>query len=231
METARDAAGKTISVLRERAKPVSDWADSKIVDKARAKKILIIALVIGLCFVFAGLAGKVCMDKATDSVKKAEFISGLGIGADTLLNRSAGKAMTRLLVSLIKNDSSGFVNAIKQILKVASSMAGDSYGMNGLGSMLISSIAEEAFAEERNRMIQEAGVYWPLLQAMAYYQELLTTGIIIALAAAILWFLLGGKLADIKELRMKPVLYIGAAWVVLVMVITVLGLTGFNIQV
>ena len=189
----------------------------------RAKQLVIVALVVGLCIAFAGLAGKIAMGRLSANMRNAGIFSGMDSELGGVLNRSAGNAITKLIVSMIKNDSSGFVRTINQLTNIAGSMAGDPYGMNGLGSMLFGSFAQEAFSEIRAQLIQEAGAYWPLLQAMAYYRELLTVGLIIAFAAAILWFLLGGKINDVMTLSMMPVLYVGAGWIVLVIIISILG--------
>ena len=215
--------GSWVGTIKEKTEPVRKWADSKVTDKKRAKQLVIVALVVGLCIAFAGLAGKITMGRLSANMRNAEIFSGMDSELGGVLNRSAGNAITKLIVSMIKNDSSGFVSTINQLTNIAGSMAGDPYGMNGLGSMLFGSFAQEAFAETRAQLIQEAGAYWPLLQAMAYYRELLTIGLIIAFAAAILWFLLDGKFNDVMASNMIPVLYVGAGWIVLVIILTILG--------
>ena len=220
---AKTHDGSWVGTIKEKTKPARKWADSKVTDKKRAKQLVIVALVVGLCIAFAGLAGKITMGRISANMRNAEIFSGMDSELGGVLNRSAGNAITKLIVSMIKNDSSGFVSTINQLTNIAGSMAGDPYGMNGLGSMLFGSFAQEAFAETRAQLIQEAGAYWPLLQAMAYYRELLTIGLIIAFAAAILWFLLDGKFNDVMTLNMMPVLYVGAGWIVLVIIITILG--------
>ena len=222
-KSLRDAAGDKVRTLRDKTRPVRDWAEHRIVDRDRAKKILMIALVIGLCFLTAGFSGKICMGRVTESIRNTSLVSGLGSDLDSLLNRSAQKEMTKLLIAMIRNDPSGFMKTVNQLMSAAGSMAGDPYGMNGLVTMFISPIAEEAFADTRNQLIQEAGMYWPLLQAMAYYRELLTVGAIVAAAAAVLLFLMGGELRDIKKLRMQPAFFAGAGWAGLMAVFTVIG--------
>ena len=215
--------GSWLGTIKEKAEPARKWVDSKVTDMKRAKQLVIVALVVGLCIAFAGLAGKIAMGRLSANMRNAGIFSGMDSELGGVLNRSAGNAITKLIVSMIKNDSSGFVRTINQLTNIAGSMAGDPYGMNGLGSMLFGSFAQEAFSEIRAQLIQEAGAYWPLLQAMAYYRELLTVGLIIAFAAAILWFLLGGKINDVMTLSMMPVLYVGAGWIVLVIIISILG--------
>lgn len=217
-----------VGTIKEKTEPARMWADGKVTDKKRAKQLIITALVVGLCIAFAGLAGKFTMGRISANMRNAEIFSGMDSELGGLLNRSAGNAITNLIISMIKNDSSGFVSTINQISSIAGSMAGDPYGMNGLGTILFGSFAQEAFAETRTQLIQQAGVYWPLLQAMAYYNELLTIGIIISLISAILWFLLDGKSSDVMTLNMVSVLYIGAGWVVVVIIVTMMGMNALS---
>ena len=216
--------GTWIDTVRKKTRTVQEWTGSKVTDKKRAKQLVIIALVVGLCIAFAGLAGKLAMGTLSANMRKTEFFSGLDSEMGGIFNRSAGNTITKLMISMIKNDSSGFVSLITQLTNAAGTMAGDPYGMNSLGSILIGSFAQEAFAETRAQLMQQAGAYWPLLRAMAYYRELLTIGLIIAFVAAILWFLLDGKISDVMTLNMMPVLFIGAGWFVLVIILTALGI-------
>ena len=164
------------------------------------------------------------MEGLANSIKNADFVSDLGLGSEleNILNRSAGNLITKLALSIIKNDSSGFVNGINKLSNSISSMAGDPYGLNGIGQMFISSIAQEAFYEVRSALIEEAGLLWPLLQILAYYSEMLTIGLIVSIIVIALLFLLDAKLYDIWRLNMQNIVYIGCVWSVLVIVASII---------
>lgn len=208
----------------EKVKPVQEWLEGKIVNKNRAKQLLIIALVIGLCFTFTGIAGKIMMSGLTRSIQNTDFLSGAGLESElgAILNRSAGNMISKLILSIIKNDPSGFMNAVNKLTSSISSMAGDPYGVNVFGEMFISSISQEVFAEARSMLIDEAGAFWPLLQIMAYYNEMLVIGLIISAVAAILLFLLDCQLSDIRALNMQYVVYIGCGWSGLILIAAVI---------
>ena len=150
----------------------------------------IIAFVVGLCILAAGITGKVVMGKMTEEIMSSDFVGSLGddmpeIGR--MLNRGIGRKAVRLTVSLIRNDPSGFVNAVKDLTGAISRMA-DSSGLVDMfmGSM-IEEAALEAFEDARQELAEYAGARLPLLQLAAYYSELLWTGTILAAAAVILW--------------------------------------------
>ena len=212
-----------IGTIRKKTEPVSKWADSRVTDKKRAKQLIIVALVVGLCITFAGLAGKITMGKLSENLRNTAILPGVYSEFESIVNRSVGNAITKLIVSLVKNDSSGFASTIKQLVKNVSSISGDSYEITDWESTMIDAFAQETFAEIREELIYEVGAWWPLLQAMAYYRELITIGLIIAAIAAVLWFLLDGRLNDVIALNMMPVMYIGAGWTVLMIIITIIS--------
>ena len=191
-----------------------------MINKDRAKSLLVIALIIGVCIFAAGVSGRIIMGKITYEISKTEYISNIDNsipGLSEILNRGMGNLAIKLAVSLIKNDSTGFVNAIGEIVNSTGTLTGFSQ-ISGFVPGL-RAIAEMAFQETRNEVVKAAGVYMPLLQFTAYYRELMLIGGIIAAVSFVLLFLMGGKPANSKCI--KIVIIIGIAWIVLLAVMTI----------
>ena len=221
-ETADYPAG---GLTREEA--ASSPAASGTDDRNRIKKIFMIALVVGLCLAVAGAAGKIAMGKITGILHNYVMNSGAESEMKMILGEDTESAMESLVVSITRNDPASFTDMITRAIRESGTQAGEMVDMAAMRSM-INSFAQEAFGEARNEIIKEAGAYWPLLQVIACYRELLIIGLVIAAAAAAAWLLLGGKPGDFKELKMMPALYILAGWVVLVAAATVIGLSALN---
>lgn len=110
------------TLLKEKVKQAHDWLDGRIVNKNKAKRLLIFALVIGLCFTFTGLAGKIMMDGLVNGLQEAGIVSDLfeldedefeeGLGKS--LDRKAGTFVSKFVISIIKNDPSKKVLAPKK---------------------------------------------------------------------------------------------------------------------
>ena len=192
-----------------------------MLDKTRTKTIMLIAFVLGIAVLAAGISGRIVMGRITDEIMSTEYVSSMDeaiYGFRDVLNRGIGGLALKLTVSVIKNDSTGFTKAVKEVVKSIGSIADSS----GIGDLVLSPIFEEvaaeAFQEGRRQLVESAGSYMPLLQFAAYYSELLIIGGIISGVSLLLWFLMGGSLRDLK--RIKIVAAIGIAWIVVVIVMT-----------
>ena len=193
-----------------------------MIDQKKVWMVLIVAFVIGFCALTAGISGRIVMGKITDQTMSSFDKSSEGEMQEIghLLNRSMGKTSVNLVVSLIKNDSSGFVKVTKDVLKSIGSAMGSSGMIDLLVEWLGTESAQEAFEYTRNQLVESAGVYMPLLQFAAYYHELLLIGGILAGVSLLLWFLTGGNLKSLKG--MKILLAIAVIWIIVVVVLTIL---------
>ena len=194
-----------------------------MINRERTKHVVLIALIISFCILAAGLSGRIVMTGITNKVMSMNMLDSLGNDLPELekvLNRGAGKMLIKLTVSLIKNDSSGFVNVAKEIIKSIGSIGGES-GLSGLVlNPIIAEIAEAAFQEAHAALVESAGAYLPMLQFAAYCSELLVIGGIAAAVSLLLWFVMNGRMKDIIKAR-KPMIA-GAVWVSAVIVMTIL---------
>ena len=215
--------------------PIKTWFTQFSIDRrdisndGRIRKILIISLIIGICITFTGFAGRIAMDQVSKKAMSTNYFQDIDPEMGQMLNRSTGRTVRSFMVAVIKNDSTGFIKLINQLVNTAGSMAGDPYGLNVLAGGFISMMAQEVFQESRAELIQQSGIFWYLLLAMAYYHELLVVGIIIFVISGIGWYIKGAKLADFKELGMQPVIILAAAWMLLVVIITIIGVININL--
>lgn len=192
-----------------------------MINKDRAKSLMIIALIIGICVFAAGVSGRIIMGRITHEIMETEYIHGINNsipGFTDVLNRGVGNLNVKLVVSLIKNDSSGFVNAVGDVGKSIGELGEYSLNTGFVSGLRV--IAEMAFQETRDEMVKMAGVYMPMLQFAAYYHELMIIGGIIAAIAFVLLFLMGGKITISKY--MKTAIIIGIVWIVLLAVLTIM---------
>ena len=218
------ASSSALGGIRKSVRPLQTWAESKISNRKRAKQILIILLVIGLCMTSTGLCGRAIFGKVVNEVKRSPLIAGSSSPVAMMLNNIKNRLAIKLIVSVIRNDPSGFVKASEEIAHTVGGIAGMGSGYTDVVGWIAGQSALEAFTETRESVKNSAGGYWVLLVIMAYYKEFLIIGIILAVSAALLWFLLGGSFRDFKALKLMPAAWVGGSWITIMLA---LGIFAF----
>lgn len=200
-----------------------------IMNGDRFKTVLFIALIAGLCILVAGISGKLVMEKITEKLITANYIDLMNETAPevgNVLNHGIGNVALRLITALVKNDSSGFVNAVKDAYRTIASLT----EYSGTPGMVLNSFFEEAaweaFQKTRSLLIESVGVYMPILQFAAWCSDLLVLGGIIAGVSLILFYLSGGKFKEVKVAKASCA--IGTVWTIAVIVMSTIVMNGLN---
>ena len=189
------------------------YADSR----ARALNVSILAFALGLILLFTGMGGRVLMSAFVGMVSEIEIFEGDEGEIAEIINAAGRREIIKLFVSLVKGDSSAFVNSMQNISGQVVKIGGDPYSIGDIFEELVGGMSEELFRELREMLIDEVGAYWRVLQIMVYYQDILHLGAIIAPISALLWYLLGGTLRRPSAL-MRYSLIVSTGWGVLILV-------------
>ena len=205
---SHSSAGQWTEKIRQSLHSASEWLSAHVTNRILAKRVAIIVLVIGLCVFWTGLCGRIVSGALAGGISKRLASSGMNSDLGFLLSGVTGSVLSKLVNSLIRNDFSGFLAVVKQITGSVPDNA------------LMNSALRPAFNEFRTGFRQQMGLQWPMLLVMAHSGVLLFFGIILSAAGGAVWFLLGGKLSDVKTMRMNQVLCIGAGWMALVLCLT-----------
>ncbi len=207
-ETASRAFAKT---------PISPAESIALMQRNRAIKLLIIAFMIGLIVFMTGLAGRSVMNRVSGEVKKIAVVEEKDSDLAPLINSIGHKQMIDAAVAVIKNDNQAIADILSKDTSVLNLIEPKA---NQILNLIGTSFMPGIVSQLHNQLKEEAGAAWPLLQAMAYYKTMLIVGGAIMLAAAIIWYLKGGRLGDAVMTRMRPALIIGGAYGVFMLIVS-----------
>ena len=202
--------------------PLSHPKPPHPVAKDPVKKMLIVALVIGLCLLWTGLGGKLIMGRCRTELNSILRNQGLNI-----LDNAMGGVVEDLVISVIHNDVNGFTAAFNKIASTAGSMMGLSSEVFALAGGMVSAQISDQFPDFRNQMADSVSPpAWIILVVASYNRIFLILGALITFLSAVLWLIVQkGKLSDIREQKMIPAIVAGAVWCAAVTVITIIGMT------
>lgn len=215
---------RTTTPLTGRVGRLKTYVDGRLgvgsTSRSRAKHLLIVIFVIAVCIAATGISGRLILRNVSGAIiESMEIFDDMGDDSVTdELNKMASRELTKFVISLIRNDSSGYKKALNGIVK--------DLGMSS--DFLVEAFSWFSFSEMRDILKKETGGYWPLLQIMAYNDIFLTVGLIAAVGAVILWYLLGGHLVDLRKGNVRRVLYIGYGWIAALITATITGIIALK---
>ncbi len=205
-----------------RSRAGSAHADGQAFINERRKKAWLIGLAVGFYILVLGLAGKVMMVKLTAEIQQYEYFTERNEEIGGIIDRNINKALTDMVLALIRNDPSRYVDAVSKMTETGFSIAGDTYGLGELGGWITGTLASTAFDELRNELKSEAGFRWPFYVVMTYYRIFLTVGGILLLIFGVLFFISGGRMSDVIRMKLQPLLIGAAVWAAFLFIVALI---------
>ena len=202
---------------------IEDTADTlpAAPDNTGLKRLFVWIFVFGVCLACTGIAGKLCLSRFAKAAVEKTYIDLPGdTGFEETLNRGAGGYITRFVTLIIKNEPEECGEVLKELL----TNVGEKTGLPSVGidiaNWLAGKFIQDRFPAVRALLRERAGVWWTPLHAAVYYRVLLIAGLIAAALSLLSLYLMGVRPRDIKKLKIRPALYAGAAWIVILVIVT-----------
>lgn len=186
------------------------------------KQFLIMMMIVGLLLTIIGFAGEFVTGYAVDLIEKeiSEEITGgsddSGLG-DMFSGYLADKAED-FLVSVVRGDPEMFKSGVKTLTDLFEKGSEEDPFVEGIVSWAFNEFSGEVFSEMRGELIEATGLYWPLLQIVAYYPEFQMIGLIMMPAAFVLLLICGMKGSELPRIKKR---FFSALLVTLVLVIII----------
>lgn len=164
------------------------------VSAGRLKQFLMVCVLVGLMLCLIGFGGEYATGQVLNYLKQEMIDPSDTSGMSEFFADYLGDTAKDLIVSVVRNDPELLKTGVKSMTDLFEKGMEEDPFTESLTSLFFNSMVEPLFGEARDELIRQAGVYWPLLQIVAYYPEFQNIGLVLLIGGAVLLFLTGYRI-------------------------------------